>query len=90
MSLMMSKGPANCSVPIQIIKHHPRLDFDLDFPPAGVEFTTIDGPLAGAISSDTVLHGDFDDDGIGDLGIGNPHDSPAGRQDGGSLMNPSH
>lgn len=61
------------------------LDFDLDSPPVGVALTTIEGPVAGAISSDTALHGDFNGDGIGDLGIGNPHDRSAGREEAGSL-----
>ena len=61
------------------------LDFDLDSPPPGIVFSVIDGPVAGAISSDTALHGDFDGDGIGDMGIGNPHDDPAGRRDAGTL-----
>ncbi|MFP6896640.1 MAG: choice-of-anchor D domain-containing protein [Roseibacillus sp.] len=61
------------------------INLDLNSPPPGVALTIIDGPIAGAISSDTALHGDFDGDGIGDLGIGNPHDDPLGRSDAGSL-----
>jgi hypothetical protein len=63
------------------------LDFKLNLSllPPGVAVTTIDGPRAGAISSDTALLGDFDGDGIGDLGIGNPHDDPELRPDAGSL-----
>lgn len=61
------------------------LDFSLDSPPNEVSFTTIDGPIAGAISSDTMLQGDFDGDGIDDIGIGNPHDTFLGRIDAGSV-----
>jgi len=61
------------------------LDFSLDDPPVGVAFSTVDGPIAGAISSDTLLQGDFDGDGIGDVGIGNPHDTFLERADAGSI-----
>lgn len=61
------------------------LNFSLDSPPTKVSFSTIDGPIAGAISSDTMLHGDFDGDGISDVGIGNPHDSFLDRNDAGSV-----
>ncbi|NNC87738.1 MAG: choice-of-anchor D domain-containing protein [Akkermansiaceae bacterium] len=61
------------------------LDFDAGSPPAGVNITNIYGPLSGAISSDSVLHGDFNGDGIGDLGVGNPHDSFFGRTEAGSI-----
>lgn len=61
------------------------LEFNLDSPPAGVAFSIIDGPIAGAISSDTMLQGDFDGDGIGDVGVGNPHDTFLERADAGSI-----
>ncbi len=61
------------------------LDFNLDSPPSEIAFSTIDGPVAGAISSDTMLQGDFDGDGIGDVGIGNPHDTFLDRNDAGSV-----
>jgi len=61
------------------------LNFDLDDAQPGVIFSRIDGPLANAIGSDTALQGDFDGDGIGDLGIGNPHDGAPIRPDSGSL-----
>ncbi len=61
------------------------LDFNLDIPPIGVSFSTIDGPVAGAISSDTMVQGDFDGDGIADVGIGNPHDTFLDRSDAGSV-----
>jgi|TARA_B110000438_G_scaffold303734_1_gene366847 hypothetical protein len=52
------------------------LDFSIDDAPDAVRLTRIQGPVRGAISSDTVLHGDFDTDGFADLAIGNPHDNP--------------
>lgn len=61
------------------------LDFEIDSPPPGIAITTINGPIAGSISSDTILQGDFDGDGIADLAIGNPHDDPEGRADAGSV-----
>ena len=61
------------------------LDFAVHEPPDGVELTTILGPTIGAISSDTVAHGDFDGDGTGDLLLGSPHDSPQGRFQAGSM-----
>ncbi len=61
------------------------IHLDINSPPPGIGFTRIDGPVAGAISSDTALQGDFDGDGIGDLGIGNPHDSFPDRADAGSV-----
>lgn len=61
------------------------LTIDLDTPPPGVVMSLIDGPVGGAITGDTALHGDFDGDGIADLGIGSPHDSPLGRGDAGSI-----
>lgn len=53
--------------------------------PPDVRFTRIEGPVVGALGADTVLQGDFDLDGLGDLGFGNPHDSPNGRSIAGSL-----
>jgi len=44
--------------------------------PDGVTIVTITGPKEGSIGLDTVLQGDFNGDGIGDLGIGNPQDDP--------------
>jgi hypothetical protein len=41
--------------------------------------TTFFGPEPGAISSDTSLHGDFDNDGFDDLGIASPIADPRGR-----------
>lgn len=61
------------------------LRFDLNDPPEGVAMSIIDGPVVGAISADTALHGDFDGDGIGDLALGNPHDLVDGRIDAGSV-----
>jgi len=63
------------------------LSFALSDPvlPAGVEFTRIDGPLAGSIGADTALHGDFNGDGIDDIALGNPHDEPLSRISAGSV-----
>ncbi len=55
------------------------LDFDLDMPPASLEFTVIEGPNAGAIGADTAAHGDFDGDGQGDLMFSSPHGNPQSR-----------
>lgn len=61
------------------------LTFALDTPPATLRVTTILGPEGGVISSDTSLHGDFDADGIADLGVAAPLASPDGRQVAGSV-----
>ena len=61
------------------------LTFALDNPPAELRITTIFGPEAGVISSDTSLHGDFDMDGIADLGVAAPLASPEQRQVAGSI-----
>ena len=61
------------------------LSFNIDDPPPGLRVTTFEGPVAGAIGSDTVAQGDFDDDGFDDLVVGNPHDNPTGRLSAGSL-----
>lgn len=54
-------------------------NFDMGNVPTDLPFTTFYGPEAGAISSDTTAHGDFDNDGIDDLAIGSPTASPFGR-----------
>ena len=59
------------------------LDFNLDAPPPQVAFSTILGPIAGAIGADTAAHGDFDGDGLGDLAFCSPKAGPAGRVDAG-------
>lgn len=43
------------------------------------------GAFGGDIAADTALHGDFDGDGIADLGIGSPHGNPQGRFNAGVL-----
>jgi hypothetical protein len=53
--------------------------FDLDTPPAGVQFTTMYGAAAGDIAADTAGHGDFDGDGITDLVVAAPHNNALGR-----------
>ncbi|MEM7051874.1 MAG: hypothetical protein AAF604_19565 [Acidobacteriota bacterium] len=57
----------------------------IDDLPSWQRKVTILGPVAGAIGSDTVAHGDFNGDGISDLMIGNPHDNPQGRFHAGSM-----
>lgn len=47
--------------------------------PENLTITRIFGPNAGAIGADTVTHGDFDGDGLGDLAFCSPHASPPGR-----------
>ncbi|MFL0810698.1 MAG: hypothetical protein K6L76_09810 [Agarilytica sp.] len=61
------------------------LDFNVGEIPAGITFTVLYGTMSGAISSDTALHGDFDNDGIDDLAVSSPHDSALGRPDAGTL-----
>lgn len=61
------------------------LTFNIDAPPPGLKVTTIEGPLSGAIGSDTAAQGDFDGDGFDDLMVGNPHDEPLGRLSAGTL-----
>ena len=59
--------------------------FVVDTPPVGVQITKVLGPNTGAIGSDTVAHGDFNNDGFDDLMIGNPGADPQGRGSAGSL-----
>lgn len=61
------------------------LNFNIAIPPTNLSHTVIHGPSSGAIGADTVAAGDFDNDGIEDLAIGNPHDSPQGRPNAGSV-----
>lgn len=61
------------------------LDFNVGEIPSSINTTVIYGTMAGAISSDTALHGDFDNDGIDDLAVSSPHDFPLGRPDAGTL-----
>ncbi len=60
-------------------------NFSMGDIPSGIEVTTILGASSGAISSDTALHGDFDNDGIDDLAVSSPHDAALGRPDAGTL-----
>ncbi|HBK90511.1 MAG TPA: hypothetical protein DDZ68_02440, partial [Parvularcula sp.] len=53
--------------------------FTMSAPPVDIALTTIFGPSAGAIFSDTAAHGDFDNDGIDDLAVSSPTASPFGR-----------
>lgn len=62
--------------------------FDLDTAqsiPDGVAVVTITGPSVGAIGIDTVMQGDFNGDGIGDLAVGNPQDDPDNRMNAGTI-----
>ena len=61
------------------------LSFDMNTIPTGFTVTTIYGPEVGAISSDTALHGDFDNDGIDDLATASPHAAPFGRTAAGTI-----
>ena len=45
-------------------------------PPAGVRHTMILGPGPSSIGADTAIHGDYDGDGLGDLVVLQPKDSP--------------
>ena len=60
--------------------------FSIESPPSGVAVTHILGPASGAIFADTAAHGDFDGDGLFDLAVGSPHDSPLGRSEAGSAQ----
>lgn len=55
------------------------LTFDMQSPPPGIRYSTIYGPIAGAIGADTAMQGDFNGDGIGDLAFSSPHDAPFSR-----------
>lgn len=59
------------------------LDTDLDSYAGTV--TTILGAAIGDIAGDTAMHGDFDGDGIADLGISSPEANPLGRSDAGAI-----
>lgn len=59
------------------------LDTDLDSYAGTV--TTILGAAIGDIAGDTAMHGDFDGDGIADLGISSPEANPLGRPDAGAI-----
>ena len=60
-------------------------EFDLDAPPNGFEIASFLGPMSGAIAGDTALHGDFSADGIDDLALSSPMDSPFGETNAGTL-----
>jgi hypothetical protein len=59
--------------------------FSMSNVPADLTLTTFFGPEVDAISSDTVVHGDFDDDGFDDLAIGSPKADPLGRSSAGMI-----
>lgn len=61
------------------------LTFDLDTPPPGFSMSTFIGPMNGAITADTAMHGDFTGDGIDDLAVASPHNQPFGRSNAGTL-----
>ncbi len=52
---------------------------DVDALPPEVEQTVFIGSASGEIAADTTVHGDFDDDGIADIGFSAPHADPLGR-----------
>lgn len=60
-------------------------NFDVANVPANIDMTLVYGPERGAISSDTALHGDFDNDGIADLALASPHANPVGRSSAGAV-----
>jgi hypothetical protein len=47
--------------------------------------TTILGAASNDIAADTAMHGDFDGDGIADLGVSSPEANPLGRLDAGTI-----
>lgn len=59
--------------------------FSVDALPSDLRVTTILGESAGAISSDTSMHGDLDGDGFVDLVIASPLASPNDRVDAGAV-----
>ena len=59
--------------------------FDIANLPPSIQMTTLLGQSAGAISSDTSLHGDIDADGITDLVVASPLADPSGRTNAGML-----
>jgi hypothetical protein len=60
-------------------------EIELDTPPEGFAMATFLGPKSSAIAGDTALHGDFNDDGIADLAVSSPMDSPSGVINAGTL-----
>lgn len=50
-----------------------------------IETTAVLGPSPDAIGNDTVAVGDYDDDGIDDIAVGNPHDDAPGRGGSGTV-----
>jgi len=58
-------------------------NFTMSNIPVDLNVSTIIGPAAGTITSDTTLHGDIDNDGIDDLVIASPTASPMGREEAG-------
>ncbi|MEM7362637.1 MAG: FG-GAP repeat protein [Pseudomonadota bacterium] len=60
--------------------------FSIDSPPTEIAVTHVLGPITGAIFGDTAAQGDLDGDGLIDLAIGSPHDSPNGRDEAGSVQ----
>ncbi len=53
--------------------------------PGDVPVTVLRGPSAGAIFADTAAHADIDGDGLTDLIIASPNDSPLGRTQAGTV-----
>lgn len=53
--------------------------------PPSIGYTTILGPIGGAIGADTAAHGDFNGDGVADLAFCSPHAAPQGRVNAGAV-----
>jgi len=59
--------------------------FSVNSPPPGFAMATFQGPGTGAISADTAMHGDYNDDGIDDVAFSSPHDNHFGRVNAGTI-----
>ena len=58
-------------------------NFDMNSIPGGIQVTEFAGGAAGDLGADTAFHGDFDGDGIADIGFSSPDADPLGRIDAG-------
>jgi hypothetical protein len=81
----ISRSNAGLAQVIYDIASYRNQEIDLDSPPPELKMATFVGPVSGAISGDTALHGDFNGDGIDDLAFSSPHDGHFGRNNAGTL-----